>query len=228
MATHTRSLHKGTEDLLLDHYLEVLVRKPGALAGSTALAAARASGAFTSAHQRFWDAARRVCISETRSIGRLVRWRIPGVRTNQTFMEMFRAYPFTVLDEGEAHSISGLCGKIWTLARDYPRLGGPDDFRNWAEPGTVRVLFAHWVQPADGGAELFSEAVVTPFHDYIEHYVARWSQQPPGTLEPQAALRQFYSELLDLLDRDRQLVVALSAARAFEDPDGKILHVNNM
>jgi transposase len=59
VATHTRSLHKGTEDLLLDHYLEVLVRKPGALAGSTALAAARAAGAFTSAHQRFWDAARR-------------------------------------------------------------------------------------------------------------------------------------------------------------------------
>ena len=32
--------NKGTEDLVLDHYLEVLVRKPGALAGSTALAAA--------------------------------------------------------------------------------------------------------------------------------------------------------------------------------------------
>ena len=59
IAEHTRSLHKGTEDLVLDHYLEVLTRKPGALAGSTALAAARASGAFTPAHQRFWDAARR-------------------------------------------------------------------------------------------------------------------------------------------------------------------------
>lgn len=59
VATHPRSLHKGTEDLLLDHYLEVLVRKPGALAGATALVAARASGAFTPVHQRFWDAARR-------------------------------------------------------------------------------------------------------------------------------------------------------------------------
>jgi hypothetical protein len=43
----------------LDHYLEVLVGKPGALAGATALVAARASGAFTATHQRFWDAARR-------------------------------------------------------------------------------------------------------------------------------------------------------------------------
>ena len=59
VATHTRSLHKGSEDLVLDHYLEVLIRKPGALAGATALVAARASGGFTPTHQRFWDAARR-------------------------------------------------------------------------------------------------------------------------------------------------------------------------
>ena len=59
VATHTRSLHKGSEDLVLDHYLEVLTRKPGALAGATALVAARACGAFSETHQRFWDAARR-------------------------------------------------------------------------------------------------------------------------------------------------------------------------
>lgn len=59
IAAHDRSLHKGTEDLVLDHYLEVLERKPGALAGSTALAQARASGAFTEVHERFWAQARR-------------------------------------------------------------------------------------------------------------------------------------------------------------------------
>lgn len=59
VALHTRSLHKGSEDLVLDHYLEVLARKPGALAGATALAAARASGVFTTSHQQFWDAARK-------------------------------------------------------------------------------------------------------------------------------------------------------------------------
>ena len=58
VAEHTRSLHKGSEDLVLDHYLETLTRKPGALAGATALVAARSSGAFTGTHQRFWDAAR--------------------------------------------------------------------------------------------------------------------------------------------------------------------------
>jgi transposase len=58
VAGHERSLHKGTENLVLDHYLEILVRKPGALPGSTSLAQARASGAFSPTHQAFWDAAR--------------------------------------------------------------------------------------------------------------------------------------------------------------------------
>ncbi len=59
VARHTRSLHKGSEDLHLDHYLEVLAHRPGALAGATALVQARAEGTFTAGHQRFWDAARR-------------------------------------------------------------------------------------------------------------------------------------------------------------------------
>ncbi|OKI45473.1 IS21 family transposase [Micromonospora sp. CB01531] len=42
----------------LDHYLEILLVKPGALAGSTALAQARAEGSFTSVHDAFWAAAR--------------------------------------------------------------------------------------------------------------------------------------------------------------------------
>jgi transposase len=59
VARHARSLHKGVEALALDHYLEVLVRKPGALPGSTALAQARARGAFGATHEAFWEAARR-------------------------------------------------------------------------------------------------------------------------------------------------------------------------
>lgn len=59
VASHPRALHKGVETLTLDHYLEVLVKKPGALRGATALVQARASGTFTKAHQQFWDATRR-------------------------------------------------------------------------------------------------------------------------------------------------------------------------
>ena len=59
VAYHMRSLHRGTETLTLDHYLEILGRKPGALPGATALIQARQAGTFTAAHQRFWDVARR-------------------------------------------------------------------------------------------------------------------------------------------------------------------------
>ena len=58
VAVHPRLAAAGAEHLELDHYLEILVRKPGALAGSAALAQARASGAFTSVHDAFWAAAR--------------------------------------------------------------------------------------------------------------------------------------------------------------------------
>ena len=59
VATHERAAGKHAEVLTLDHYLEVLKYKPGALPGATALAQARASGAFTPSHQRYWDAVRR-------------------------------------------------------------------------------------------------------------------------------------------------------------------------
>ena len=59
VARHARHVRKGEQTLTLDHYLEVLVRKPGALPSSLTLAQARESGAFTSAHERFWARARR-------------------------------------------------------------------------------------------------------------------------------------------------------------------------
>jgi len=57
-AQHDRAVGRLTESLILDHYLEVLRVKPGALPGATALVQARRSGAFTASHQRYWDAVR--------------------------------------------------------------------------------------------------------------------------------------------------------------------------
>jgi transposase len=59
VAVHARSAHKGSQDLQLDHYLEILTFKPGAMAGSTALAQAKKAGVFTDVHAGFWSAARR-------------------------------------------------------------------------------------------------------------------------------------------------------------------------
>src|SRR5690349_12894516 len=108
-----------------------------------------------------WREAEQVRLCDTSVLGRAVRWRIPGTSSRTTFRELFRSYPFSVLEEGEGWSISGLCGRIWTLRRDYPRLSGPEEFQSWDERGTVRVLIANWVEAGDDErATLVSESRV--------------------------------------------------------------------
>ncbi len=59
VASHERSTIRGSQTLLLDHYLEILVRKPGAMPSALATHQARQSGVLTTAHEAFWARARR-------------------------------------------------------------------------------------------------------------------------------------------------------------------------
>lgn len=59
VARHERLMTKNGTRVELDHYLEALVRKPGALPGATALEQARAAGKFTPVHDAWWAAARK-------------------------------------------------------------------------------------------------------------------------------------------------------------------------
>jgi hypothetical protein len=83
-------------------------------------------------------------------LGRLIRWRIPGLPGSITFEGLFRHDPFLVLEDSERSLVSGLVGRIWTLRRDYPVLAEREEFRQWSSPGTAKVVFAHWVEPDDG------------------------------------------------------------------------------
>jgi hypothetical protein len=113
--------------------------------------------------ERLWEAAGGVRLDDTRTIGRLVRWRIPGTAGDTTFRDLLSHYPFTVLEEAEHRLVSGLCGRIWTTSRDYPALDDAEAFRRWDAPGTARVLFAHWAEPAGASrSALVSEARVEP------------------------------------------------------------------
>jgi hypothetical protein len=111
---------------------------------------------------RLWAAGREVKLTDTRMLGRLVRWRIPGLAPGISFDELFRTPPFIVLtDDEEQALLSGLVGRIWTLRRDYPRLSDPEEFREWSAGGTARVLFANWIeQTPSGRAALRSEVRV--------------------------------------------------------------------
>ena len=59
VARHERLATRGGFRLDLDHYLEALLRKPGALPGATALEQARAAGKFTPVHDAWWAAVRK-------------------------------------------------------------------------------------------------------------------------------------------------------------------------
>ncbi len=92
----------------------------------------------------------RLRLDQTRVLGQLVRWRIPGLPADLRYLELLRSEPFVVLHEAQHELVCGLCGRIWTLRRDYPVLDGADAFRAFHQPGTVRVLYANWVADADG------------------------------------------------------------------------------
>lgn len=108
-----------------------------------------------------WDAARSIRLADTRALGRLIRLRIPGLVDGDAYDDIFRSPPFNVLYEDDGALVSGLVGRIWTLRRDYPVLAEPEDFRRWSAHGTVRVMFATWVEPNDSnGAALVNETRV--------------------------------------------------------------------
>lgn len=113
---------------------------------------------------RLWQAAQEIELKDTRVLGRLIRWRIPGLPASITFGALFRHEPFAVLEQGDAALVSGLVGRIWTLRRDYPVIEDPGQFREWSRSGTAKVMFAHWVEPASGaGSRLRSETRVQAF-----------------------------------------------------------------
>lgn len=55
VARHERSFGRYRHVLELDHYLEVLLKKPCAMAGSTALEQWRARGRWPASYDRFWE-----------------------------------------------------------------------------------------------------------------------------------------------------------------------------
>lgn len=112
--------------------------------------------------QAVWDAALGIRLDQTRTLGRIVQWRIPTASSSASFRELLSTHPFAVLDEGERWSVSGLCGRIWTTRDDYADVDAAA-FRAWDVPGTVRVLMAHWVEEdAAGRSAIVSEARVQP------------------------------------------------------------------
>jgi len=110
--------------------------------------------------EALWRAAGSVTLRDCRLLGRLVGVRVAASRPEMTFEELFRTSPFLRLAQGPDWALSGLCGRIWTVRGEFGSLDEPQAFLDWDEPGTVRVLFAHWAEPLAAGAALRSEVRV--------------------------------------------------------------------
>jgi hypothetical protein len=109
-----------------------------------------------------WREAMGVALGDCRLLGRVVSRRLGIEDPSMTFAELFGAAPFVLLEQGPGWTLSGLCGRIWSVRGELGRVDGPDAFHGWDEAGTVRVLFAHWAAPRASGATLHSEVRVSP------------------------------------------------------------------
>ena len=129
VARHERVARRFGQAINLDHYLEVLKHKPGAFPGSTALARARESGAFTSAHEAFWQHSRRVNGDKA------------GTRELIDVLLLHRTLLTTDVIAGidAALSVGAVSADVVALeARLHATAAGPESDRHPAEQGPPR------------------------------------------------------------------------------------------
>jgi hypothetical protein len=120
-----------------------------------------------SAHRRssraspeaLWDAAARTRIRDTRVLRPLI-----GVRlgphtppTETTFRELFRTDIFTLLEEGDRYSISGVAGCLWAPRGEFARFESAADYRQYEKPGRAKAAVLTQVRERGQGSEILTE-----------------------------------------------------------------------
>lgn len=85
VARHERNYQRGRQVLDLEHYLEVLERKPGALAGSAALEQWRQQGRWPESYDRLWEQLRRR------------QGKVEGTREMVELLQLGRRHGYTAL-----------------------------------------------------------------------------------------------------------------------------------
>jgi AcrR family transcriptional regulator len=78
---------------------------------------------------------------------------------------------------------------------------------------TEVMIFRHFGTKAN----LFQEAVVTPFAEFMDNYIADYRSREHGKLSPQQEGIALYSGLFDVLHGERELLLALMAAHQYNE-----------
>jgi len=82
---------------------------------------------------------------------------------------------------------------------------------------TERTLFRH----VPSKAALFREAVIAPVDSFVTAFSEAWADRPQGARDTEVEVREFFTNLLAVIEGERHLLLALMAALAYEseDPD---------
>lgn len=75
------------------------------------------------------------------------------------------------------------------------------------------MIFRHFGSKAN----LFQESVVEPFSSFMQRYITDYRSREHGKLSPDEEGRAFYTGLFDVLRAERAALLALMAARQFDD-----------
>jgi AcrR family transcriptional regulator len=74
------------------------------------------------------------------------------------------------------------------------------------------MIFRHFGTKAN----LFQEAVVEPFTSFMQHYITDYRSREHGQISPEEEGHAFYSGLFTVLRAEREVLLALMAARQFD------------
>lgn len=89
---------------------------------------------------------------------------------------------------------------------------------------TEVMIFRHFGSKAN----LFQEAVVDPFTTFMDSYIADYRSREHGKLSAEQEGRALYTGLFDVLSSEREVLLALMAARQYDDlPDAASRQVND-
>jgi hypothetical protein len=108
---------------------------------------------------RLWQAAAETEIRDTRMLRPLIGARLgphaPPAHT--TFRELFRSGIFTLLEEGDHYSISGVAGCLWSPRGEYASFESAADYKEYEPPGRAKAAVLTQVREHERGSEIATE-----------------------------------------------------------------------
>lgn len=109
--------------------------------------------------EALWDAAGRTRIRDTRMLRPLIGARLgPNAPpADTTFRELFRTGIFTLLEEGDRYSISGVAGCLWAPRGEYARFESAADYKEYEPPGRAKGAVLTLVREHERGSEIVTE-----------------------------------------------------------------------